>query len=82
MDDFVVWGGSGAEWRAVCERVRDFLAAELKLELKGNTAILSPAQVCPGQKCEKEPPGVSRLAELSESSRWLLHVPTSEAKCI
>lgn len=39
MDDFVVWGESGSELRAVCERVREFLAAELKLELKGNTAI-------------------------------------------
>jgi hypothetical protein len=39
MDDFVVWGGSGRELRAVCERVRVFLAAELKLELKANTAI-------------------------------------------
>lgn len=39
MDDFVVWGGSGRELRAVCERVRTFLAAELKLELKANTAL-------------------------------------------
>jgi hypothetical protein len=39
MDDFVVWGESGRELRAVCERVRAFLAAELKLELKSNTAI-------------------------------------------
>jgi retron-type reverse transcriptase len=39
MDDFVVWGWSGSELRAVCERVRAFLAAELKLELKSNTAI-------------------------------------------
>jgi hypothetical protein len=39
MDDFVVWGESGRELRAVCERVRTFLAAELKLELKANTAI-------------------------------------------
>jgi retron-type reverse transcriptase len=39
MDDFVVWGETGSELRAVCERVREFLAAELKLELKGNTAI-------------------------------------------
>jgi retron-type reverse transcriptase len=39
MDDFVVWGESGRELRAVCERVRAFLAAELKLELKDNTGI-------------------------------------------
>ena len=39
MDDFVVWGGCGNELREVCERVRSFLAAELKLELKANTAI-------------------------------------------
>ena len=39
MDDFVVWGESGSELRAVCERVREFLEAELKLELKVNTAI-------------------------------------------
>ncbi len=39
MDDFVVWGDSGRELREVCERVRVFLAAELKLELKGDTAI-------------------------------------------
>jgi RNA-directed DNA polymerase len=39
MDDFVVWGESGRELRAVCEPVRTFLAAELKLELKANTAI-------------------------------------------
>jgi len=39
MDDFVVWGDTGGELRAVCERVRVFLAAELKLELKANTAI-------------------------------------------
>ncbi len=39
MDDFVVWGGSAAQLREVCEQVRALLAAELKLELKGNTAI-------------------------------------------
>jgi hypothetical protein len=39
MDDFVVWGQSGGELRAVCEQVRSFLAVELKLELKGNTAV-------------------------------------------
>jgi hypothetical protein len=39
MDDFVVWGESGRELRTVCERVRAFLAAELKLALKDNTAI-------------------------------------------
>ena len=39
MDDFVVWGESGRELREVCERVRSFLTAELKLELKANTAI-------------------------------------------
>ena len=39
MDDFVVWGESGSELRAVCERVREFLSETLKLELKANTAI-------------------------------------------
>ena len=39
MDDFVVWGSSGAELREVCGRVREFLASELKLEIKGNPAI-------------------------------------------
>jgi hypothetical protein len=39
MDDFVTWGESGHELRAVCERVRAFLAGELKLELKDNIAI-------------------------------------------
>ena len=39
MDDFVVWGESGRELRAVCERVRVFLAEELKLTLKDNAAI-------------------------------------------
>ena len=39
MDDFVVWGSSGAELREVCGQVREFLASELKLELKGNPAI-------------------------------------------
>ena len=39
MDDFVVWGASGSELRAVCDRVRTFLAAELKLELNANTAL-------------------------------------------
>jgi hypothetical protein len=39
MDDFMVWGGSGRELRAVCERVREFLVAELRLELKANTTI-------------------------------------------
>lgn len=39
MDDFLVWGESGHELQEVCERVQTFLTAELKLELKGNTAI-------------------------------------------
>ena len=39
MDDGVVWGESSHELSEVCERVRGFLAAELKVELKGNTAI-------------------------------------------
>lgn len=39
MDDFVLWGESGSELRAVCEQVRGFLATELELELKDNTAI-------------------------------------------
>ena len=43
MDDFVVWGESGRELRAVCERVRAFLAEELKLALKDNPAIIRTA---------------------------------------
>ena len=39
MDDFVVWGESGRELREVRERVRMFLAVQLKLDLKNNTAI-------------------------------------------
>jgi len=39
MDDFVVWGESGGDLRGVWERVRAFLAAELKLTLKANTAL-------------------------------------------
>lgn len=39
MDDFVVWGESAAELREVCNRVRQFLARELKLELKAGTSI-------------------------------------------
>ena len=39
MDDFVVWGESGSELRAIYEQVQRFVALELKLELKGNTAI-------------------------------------------
>jgi hypothetical protein len=39
MDDFVVWGESGRELRAVCQRVQVFLSEELKLALKNNTAI-------------------------------------------
>ncbi|MEI7941509.1 MAG: RNA-directed DNA polymerase, partial [Verrucomicrobiota bacterium] len=39
MDDFVVWGDSGRELRAVCERVREFLARELKLDLNDKTII-------------------------------------------
>jgi RNA-directed DNA polymerase len=39
MDDFVVWGESGGELRALCGRARDFLADELKLELKHTAAI-------------------------------------------
>ena len=39
MDDFVVWGESGRELREVCDRVREFLGSELKLELNGKTII-------------------------------------------
>ncbi len=39
MDDFVVWGESGLELREICIRVKDFLAAELKLEMKPNLAL-------------------------------------------
>ena len=39
MDDFVVWGESGAELRAVWREVEAFLTAELRLELKANVAL-------------------------------------------
>jgi hypothetical protein len=39
MDDLVVWGQGGHELREVRELVRTFLAAQLRLELKDNTAI-------------------------------------------
>ena len=39
MDDFVVWGDSGAELRAVWREVAAFLAAELRLDLKENIAV-------------------------------------------
>jgi hypothetical protein len=39
MDDFVVWGESASELGQVREWVRVFLAAELRLELKANTAL-------------------------------------------
>jgi hypothetical protein len=39
MDDFVVWGHSAAELRWVREQVREFLAREMKLELKPNTSL-------------------------------------------
>ena len=39
MDDFVVWGDSGAELRAVWQAVEAFLAVELRLELKPNVAL-------------------------------------------
>ncbi len=35
MDDFVLWGGSGQELSALRERVREFLAETLGLDLKG-----------------------------------------------
>jgi retron-type reverse transcriptase len=39
MDDFVIWGHSARELRDVLEEVGRFLAAELKLRLKPNTAL-------------------------------------------
>lgn len=39
MDDFVVWGESGAELRAVWREVEAFLTAELRLELKRSVAL-------------------------------------------
>ena len=39
MDDFVVWGGSGAELRAVWQAVEAFVTAELRLELKPTVAL-------------------------------------------
>ncbi len=39
MDDFVVWGDSGAELRAVWRAVGTFLSAELRLELKPTVAL-------------------------------------------
>ncbi len=39
MDDFVVWGGCREELKAVRDRVRDFMVAELKLELKAEPCL-------------------------------------------
>ena len=39
MDDFVVWGGSRGELKAVRDRVREFLAVELNLELKASPSL-------------------------------------------
>jgi len=39
MDDFVVWGGCREELKAVRDRVREFLAVELKLELKAEPSL-------------------------------------------
>jgi retron-type reverse transcriptase len=39
MDDFVVWGGTREELKGVRERVREFLAEELKLELKAEPCL-------------------------------------------
>jgi RNA-directed DNA polymerase len=39
MDDFVVWGGCREELKAVRDRVREFLAVELKLELKAEPPL-------------------------------------------
>ena len=39
MDDFVVWGESGADLRGVWREVKDFLAAELRLVLKPNVSL-------------------------------------------
>ena len=43
MDDFVVWGQSGVELRAVQREVAAFLAAELRLDLKANVAVNNTA---------------------------------------
>ena len=39
MDDFVVWGDSAADLRAVWREVQAFLRSELRLELKGTVAL-------------------------------------------
>jgi retron-type reverse transcriptase len=39
MDDFVVWGGDADDLRQVRDRTQAFLAQELSLELKSNTAL-------------------------------------------
>jgi RNA-directed DNA polymerase len=39
MDDFVVWGRSGADLRGVWREVEAFLAAELRLALKPNVGL-------------------------------------------
>jgi len=39
MDDFMVWGESGAELRAVWREVEAFMTAELRLTLKPNVAV-------------------------------------------
>jgi hypothetical protein len=65
MDDFVVWGGSGDGLRAVREQVRAFLAAQLKLDLKGNAAINRTA-LGMGFLGYRLFPGVLRLARRSK----------------
>jgi RNA-directed DNA polymerase len=39
MDDFVIWGETAAEMRAVWVKVEDFLRTELKLDLKSNVVL-------------------------------------------
>jgi hypothetical protein len=39
MDDFVIWGHTRGELREALDRVRDFLAAVLKLDLKSNASL-------------------------------------------
>jgi hypothetical protein len=39
MDDFVIWGHGRGELREALDRVRDFLAAVLRLDLKSNASL-------------------------------------------
>lgn len=65
MDDFVAWGEGGAELRDVLDRVRIFLAEELRLDLKGESVINRTRFGMDFLGCRLFP-GVVRLARRSK----------------